>query len=118
MADKALDSFPIGAGKLVPVDHTGPASYTTGGETLGTINNMTGMALNAAGLSTIDAVEGSGSLSVSGSYWVMTQPTGSGSRKTFKLLWFTATAGVPSLTQVAAAVNLSAETVRLAYIGR
>ena len=117
MADKALDNFPIGAGKLVPVDHTGPASYTTGGETIGTINNMTGMALNAAGLSTIDAVLVVG-VSVSGNYWVLAQPSGTGSRKTFTLLWFTATAGVPSLNQVTAATNLSAETVRLVYVGR
>lgn len=116
MSDKALDSFPIGAGKIIPVDHTGPASYTTGGETLGTINNMTGIALQ--GLGSIDMVLGSGSLALSGNYWVMVQSTGKGSRKTFKLLWFTASSGVPTLTQVSAATSLTGETVRLAYVGK
>jgi len=116
MSDTILDRFTIGAGKILPVDHTGPASYTTGGETLGNINNMTG--ISVAGLGSLDMILGSGSLSVSGSYWVIVQPVGTGSRKTFKLLWFTAAAGVPSLTQVAAATNLSAETVRLGYMGK
>lgn len=116
MSDTILNRYTIGAGKILPVDHSGPKSYPTGGETLGTVNNMTG--ISVAGLGSIDIIEGSGSLSVSGNYWVMVQPTGSGNRKTFKLLWFTAAAGVPTLTQVANATNLGAETVRLAYVGR
>lgn len=116
MGDTRLDSFPIGAGKLLSVDHTGPVSYSTGGETLGVINNQTGIAL--LGLGSIDMVLGSGSLSISGNYWVIVQPVGKGSRKTFKLLWFTATAGVPSFTQVTSAFNLSGETVRLGYVGK
>lgn len=116
MADTILDRFTIGQGKILPVDHTGPASYTTGGETVGTLNNLTGIAI--LGLDSIDTILGSGSLSVSGNFWVVVQPTGTGVRKTYKILWFTATAGVPSLTQVSAATNLSAETVRLAYVGK
>lgn len=85
MSDKTLDVFTIGAGKLIPVDHTGPALYTAGGETLGVINNMTGVSV--VGLGSIDEVLGSGSLSVSGNYTVQAQPTGTGSRKTFKLIW-------------------------------
>jgi hypothetical protein len=115
MSDKAVDTFTIGQGKLIPLDHTGPASYTTGGETIGTTNAFTGIAV--LGLSVIDFIDCSG-LSVSGNFWVQAQVTGTGSRKSWKLLWFTATASVPSLTQVAAAVNLTAETVRLVYIGR
>lgn len=115
MADTQIENFPVGAGKLIPVDHTGPASYTTGGETLGANNSQTGIAL--LGLSTIDAVLVVG-VSISGNYAVVAQPTGSGSRKQFKLLWVTATAGIPSTTQVTAATNLSAETVRLVYLGR
>lgn len=115
MADTKLALFTIGQGKAIPVDHTGPASYTTGGETLGQINNQTGITVQ--GLAVLDAVLVVG-VAISGSYWVMAQPTGTGERKTFKLLWFTATAGVPTLTQVTSTTNLSAETVRLVYIGR
>ena len=116
MSDTILDRFTIGAGKILPVDHTGPASYTTGGETLGNINNMTG--ISVAGLGSLDMILGSGTLSVSGNYWVIVKPVGTGPRKTFTLLWFTAAAGVPSFTQVTAATNLSAETVRLGYMGK
>jgi hypothetical protein len=115
MADTKLAVFTIGQGKAIPVDHTGPVSYSTGGETIGQINNQTGITVQ--GLGVLDDVVGAG-LSVSGSYWVLPQPVGTGERKTYKLLWFTASAGVPTLTQVSAAVNLSAETVRLTYIGR
>lgn len=116
MADTVLERYPVGGGKLVPVDHAGPASYTTGGETLGANNSITGMAV--VGLGSIDAVLGSGSLSVSGTHWVVAQPTGTGSRRTVKLLWFTASAGVPTLTQVTNGTDLSGETVRLVYVGR
>ena len=85
MGDTALNSYPIGGGKIIPVDHTGPASYTTGGETLGTTNNMTG--ISVVGLGSLDMVLGSGSLTDSGTYSVAAQPTGLGSRKTFKLIW-------------------------------
>jgi|SRR6185369_9840759 len=116
MADTQLGAFTIGQGKLLAVDHAGPKSYTTGGETLGSNNAMTGISM--LGLAVIDNVLGSGNLSVSGSYWVVAQPTGKGERKTWKLLWFTATAGVPALTQVSSAVDLSAEVVKLGYVGR
>ena len=86
MSDKMLDSFPIGAGKLIPADHYGPSSYTAGGETLGTTNNFTGISL--LGFSAIDLVLGSGSMAYSGSYQVFVKPTGTGSRKTAKLMWF------------------------------
>src|SRR6185369_10938694 len=110
MADTQLGAFTIGQGKLLAVDHAGPKSYTTGGETLGSNNAMTGISM--LGLAVIDNVL------VSGSYWVVAQPTGKGERKTWKLLWFTATAGVPALTQVSSAVDLSAEVVKLGYVGR
>jgi hypothetical protein len=113
MGDTKLDSFPIGAGKFIPVDHTGPASYTAGGETLGQINNQTG--ITAQGLSTIDAVEGSGSLSVSGNYSVRIQPTGSGSRKTFKALWFNAGNGAPQAGVPLSLGTLSAAATQSTY---
>lgn len=120
MADKALPDYParLGDKQLVVVDHTGPASYTTGGETLGNATTSNGVAIT--GLSAIDEIEGSGSLSISGNFFVLAQPTGTGMRKTWKLLWFAVTlpAGVLTLTQVANAASLAAETVRLGYIGR
>ena len=91
MADTKLDSFPIGAGKILPVDHTGPASYTAGGETIGTLNNLTGIA--ALGFGSFDSVEGAGGLSLSGNYFVRVQATGTGVRKTMKLLWYNASGG-------------------------
>ena len=103
MSDTVLDRFTIGAGKILPVDHTGPASYTTGGETLGNINNMTG--ISVVGLGSLDMVLGSGSLSESGNYQVAVQQTGLGSRKTFNLLWYYAAgaggAGVDYITVTA-----------------
>jgi hypothetical protein len=88
MSDTILDRFTTGQGKILPVDHTGPASYTTGGETVGTLNNLTGIAL--LGLDSVDFVEGSGSLSLSGNYTVQVQQIGTGVRKQFKLKWLTA----------------------------
>ena len=73
MGDTALNSYPIGGGKIIPVDHTGPKSYTTGGETLGTTNNMTG--ISVVGLGSLDMVLGSGSLTDSGTYYVFVQPS-------------------------------------------
>ena len=116
MSDTVLDRFTIGAGKILPVDHTGPKSYPTGGETLGTTNNFTG--ISVVGLGSLDMILGSGSLSVSGNYWVVVQPVGTGIRKTFKLVWFTASSSVPSFTQVTSATDLSGETVRLGYVGK
>lgn len=98
MSDTILDRFTIGSGKIIPVDHTGPASYVEGGETLGMINNQTG--LSVAGLGSLDMVLGSGSLSLSGNYSVAVQATGTGVRKTFKLVWFTAEAGGGSVASV------------------
>ena len=118
MADTVLDRYTIGAGKILPVDHTGPVTYVAGGETLGNINNMTG--ISVVGLGSLDMVLGSGSLSVSGNYWVMVKPSGTGVRKTFILQWFLASAGVPTLTEAGGSshINLSGETVRLGYVGR
>lgn len=115
MSDTALATFTIGQGRAIPVDHAGPAAYATGGETLGQTNNMTGITTN--GLGTLDAVLAC-AVSISGNYAVVVQPSGKGERKTFKLLWVTATSGIPSSTQVTNGTNLSAETVRLVYIGR
>jgi hypothetical protein len=115
MANTALATFTVGQGKAIPIDHTGPASYTTGGETFGSINNQTG--ITVLGLSILDYIDVEGP-TLSGNYYVYAQPTGTGERKTFKLIWVTATAGIPSSTQVTAATNLSAETLRMLVFGR
>lgn len=116
MSDKVLVVCTVGQGRMIPVDHKGPSSYATGGETLGQTNNQTG--ITTLGLGILDAVLGSGSPSVSGNYAVIVKPVGAGEQKTFKLIWVTATAGIPSTTQVTAAVDLSAELVKLVFIGR
>ena len=112
--EKALDLFTIGAGKAIPVNHVGPASYATGGESYGTANNQTGITVQ--GLATMTNVIGGPANS--GNYFVYAIPQSTGESKTFKLVWVTATTGIPTTTQVTAAVNLSAETVRLLVIGR
>lgn len=117
MGDTVLDRFTIGAGKLLPVDHTGPASYTSGGETLGAINNMTG--ISVVGLGSLDMVLGSGSLSESGSYEVKVQQTGLGSRKTFNLLWYYAPTdgGVTDVVASGSPTGMTAGTYALAFSG-
>ena len=50
------------------------------------------------GLGSLDMVLGSGSLTDSGTYYVFVQPSGTGSRKTFKLLWYTSVAGSGTFT--------------------
>lgn len=87
MADTKLADYParLGDKQLVVVDHTGPASYVQGGETVGQINNQTGISIQ--GLSSIDIIIGSGASSLSGLYLVSAAPTGLGSRKTWTLKW-------------------------------
>lgn len=99
-----IDSFPFGQGKYLPVDYTGPASYATAGDTIGAINNMTG--ITALGLSTIDNVEGSSAFSVSGAYQIFTKPTGVGSRKTWTILW-NGNGGVSGVVQLAAGTGMT-----------
>lgn len=115
MANTTLGIYPAGQSKNIIVDHTGPASYTTGGETFGNLNNQTGITL--LGLAVLDFVDVQGP-SVSGNYSAVVQITGTGERKTCKIIWVTATAGIPSTTQVTAATNLSGETIRLMVTGR
>ena len=114
MSDKSLATFTIGQGKALPVDHGGPKSYTTGGETFGSSNAQTGVSV--LGLGSLTNVIGGPANS--GNYFVYAIPSGTGERKTFKLVWVTASSGIPTGTQVTAAVDLSAEVVRLLVIGR
>lgn len=115
MADKQLGLYPAGQAKLIPVDHTGPASYVQGGETLGAINNQTG--ISTLGLAVIDIVIAVDS-TISGNYGLVVKPVGVGEQKTFKLIWVTATNGILSSTEVTAGTVLSGETTKLLYIGR
>ena len=85
--DTKLADYParLGDKQQVVVDHTGPALYAAGGETIGASNSMTGITVQ--GLSALDFVDMM-DLTVSGNYSLATQPTGNGHRKTVKLLWF------------------------------
>lgn len=114
MSDTKLAVFTIGQGRAIPDDHAGPKSYTTGGETFGNSNSQTGISI--LGLGILDNVIGGPSLS--GNYFVYAIPSGAGERKTFKLVWVTATTGIPTTTQVTNGTDLSAETVRLLVVGR
>lgn len=115
MPDTRLGLYPIGQGKAIPTDHTGPKSYVTHGETLGSINNQTGITLQ--GLATLDYVTCTDT-TISGNYGGLVQPVGKGEQKTFKLIWVTAVAGIPTSTEVTAGTDLSGETMKLLYIGR
>ena len=117
MADTKLNVFTIGQGRLIPADHTGPASYTTGGETLGNSNLMTGVSI--LGLGSLDAVHAC-NLSISGNYHVLTQPTGAGERKTFKLVWLFSGVNGQGVTVVqnAAGIGMTAGlTVPIVFSG-
>lgn len=102
MADTKLPDYParLGDKQLIVVDHTGPLSYPEGGEVIGNANAMTG--ISTQGLSGIDQIIGSANYSVSGNFQVFGQPTGTGSRKTWLLIWEysdrTDTAGVTGAT--------------------
>lgn len=119
MADTTLKGYPThqSSKQSFTVDHAGPASYAgTAGEVIGAANLQTG--ISTLGLAAIDQIIAS-PFSVSGNYYVIPKPVGKGTQKTFNLQWFAVTysTGVLVLTQVAAAVDLSGETVRLTYIG-
>ena len=97
MGDTVIDRYTCGQGRLIPVDHVGPASYTTGGETLGNTSSTSGQA--AVGLGSLDLVITAG-VSNSGNYYLRSKSAGTGIRKSFFLLWFAAgfTEGVNLVT--------------------
>lgn len=80
----------------------GPASYVTGGDpvTTGQFGYY------------IDYLS-SGVCTVSGTYYVLSIPSGAGPRKTWKVIWYTR----GGTTEVTAAVNLSAEQLQLGGFG-
>ena len=97
-----------GRSKATVVDHIGPKSYTTGGETLGQ-NAMGGP--NVLGLSGFSYV--SNGITNSGTYRVETLYSYRGVRSTVLLKWTT----ISTNTEVSSAVDLSGETVRILAIG-
>lgn len=99
-----------GRSKLGILDHTGPASYITGGETFPAQSSFGGP--NSLGLSGLNFV--SSGHTESGTYYVVPVFGGKGAIKgTIKLVWYVTATGA----QVASAVNLSAEVVRLLVVG-
>lgn len=104
-----------GRNKIITVDHYGPTSYTTGGETWPSVNpnQVTGGPNSLGEASVINILNGSG-FSESGNYRIVPVYGGKGTIKSnIKLIWYVASTGV----QVAAAVNLSAEVIRLSVLG-
>ena len=101
-----------GRSKWVPLDHYGPKSYVTGGETWPTQSVYGGP--SSVGLNGTQAVLGS-NFSESGTYYVVPIFGGNAADKgSITLKWYvTATPG----TQVAANTDLSAEVIRFLVVG-
>ena len=104
-----------GRSKLTYVDHSGPASYTTGGEVWPQQSVYGGP--NAVGLNDINWVNGG--FTEDGAYVVVPIFGGQGALKQqIKLLWYTTASlatGTPA--QPSAATNLSTHKIRLAVLG-
>ncbi len=84
------------------IDHTGKASYVTGGDVL---------TASRYGLRSLDYVDGGESFS--GTYYVRGRAIGTGNRTTYKAVWYVTATNA----EVAAGVNLSAEKVKLFAFG-
>lgn len=110
-----------GRSKLVIVDHAGPTSYTTGGETFPQQSVYGGP--NSLGLSSVSAVLNAGGLTEDGLYWVVPVFGGTGATKgTIKLIWYSVLATLEAaasgaMVQPNAATNLSTSKIRLAVLG-
>src|ERR1700722_14376868 len=104
-----------GRNKIITVDHYGPASYTTGGETWPSVNpNQVTGGPNSLGEASVINILGGGGVTESGTYYVVPIYGGNGAIKSnIKLKWYVLATDV----QVAAAVNLSAEVIRLSVLG-
>jgi hypothetical protein len=86
-----------------PLDYAGSASYVQGGDSIG----ATSFGFNSSIQTLI------GSVSHSGTYRVDPRPLTSGIQTQWQLVWIVVATGL----EVAGAVNLSGETVRLSAIG-
>ena len=104
-----------GRNKWITVDHYGPASYVSGGETWPSVNpnQVTGGPNSLGEASVINILNGSG-FSESGTYRIVPVYGGKGTIKSnIKVKWFVASTNA----EVAAAVNLSTEVIRLTVLG-
>lgn len=111
-----------GRSKLVIVDHAGPTSYTTGGETFPQQSAYGGP--NSLGLSSVSWV--GGGITEDGLYFVVPIFGGTGAEKgTIKLVWYSILLSFPAsgtgqtgaLVQPTATTNLSASHIRLSVLG-
>ena len=84
---------------LLTVDHTGPSSYQTGGESISS---------SVVGIDVFFFVQAA-AFSASGTYTLLVLYPTPGASTSFTLAWYVAATGV----QVSNGVNLSAEHVRL-----
>lgn len=109
-----------GRSKLVIVDHAGPASYTTNGETFPQQSTYGGP--NSLGLNSVSQVIAAGAgITEDGLYLVVPVFGGAGAEKgTVKLVYYTVASifsGSGVLAQASSAANLSTSNIRLAVIG-
>lgn len=104
-----------GRNKVITVDHYGPASYTTGGETWPSVNpNQVTGGPNSLGEASVINILALTGITESGTYRLLPIFGGKGAIKSnVKLKWFVVATGL----EVAAAVNLSAEVIRLSVLG-
>lgn len=99
-----------GRSKLIIVDHNGPTSYTTGGETFPQVSSYGGP--NSVGLNSVSWTNGG--TTEDGLYRVIPIFGGSGAEKsTIKLQWWVISTGL----QVSASTDLSGSVIRLAILG-
>lgn len=117
MSDTALFGVdPVnGRSKWNILDHTGPTSYTTGGETWPLQSVYGGP--NSAGLSGVQAVIPCGE-SISGNYVVRANYGGTGVRTSIKLKWLYSGgqgSGVTSVVQNAAGTGMTPGTYPLTF---
>jgi hypothetical protein len=107
MPNLALTGYPISAANRIlnVLDHTGPASYTTGGE------NVPASDFN---MSTLDIVLAA-QLTLSGNYSVLIlyPAMGTGNVQSINIAWY----AFPGGSQVSPGTNLTAEHIHLIAIG-
>jgi hypothetical protein len=89
----------VGRRQIFAGSGAGPASYTTGGDTV-TLSNPRLY---------IDIILSGGMLTTDGTYYVFPIASGSGPRATWKLKWY----AVGGTTEVAGGTNLSTKTLNV-----
>jgi hypothetical protein len=107
---------PIGGrNKIITTDHYGPSNYKTGGETWPSVNpNQVTGGPNSLGMASVGNILSAGGVTQSGTYYIVPIFGGKGSNNsTVKIKWYV----VATDAEVAAAVNLSAEVIRLSVLG-